>query len=77
MKQRILVVIPAYNEEKAIASILEHLRRVAPEFDRVVVNEDLPDAAAVGFWLIERYSAVELVSELRRGGIIRTRGPPP
>jgi glycosyltransferase involved in cell wall biosynthesis len=44
VKQRVLVVIPAYNEEKTIAFVLEHLRRVAPEFDRVVVNDGSKDA---------------------------------
>jgi len=43
VKQRVLVVIPAYNEEKAIASVLAHLKRVAPEFDRVVVNDGSED----------------------------------
>jgi glycosyltransferase involved in cell wall biosynthesis len=43
-KQRVLVVIPAYNEEKTIMPVLEHLRRVAPEFDRVVVNDGSKDA---------------------------------
>jgi glycosyltransferase involved in cell wall biosynthesis len=44
VKQRVLVVIPAHNEENTIASVLEHLRRVAPEFDRVVVNDGSKDA---------------------------------
>lgn len=53
VKQRVLVVIPAYNEEQTIGSVLDHLRRVAPEFDRVVVNDGSKDAtgkivAAVG-----------------------------
>jgi glycosyltransferase involved in cell wall biosynthesis len=44
VKQRVLVVIPAYNEEKTIASVLKRIRRVAPEFDRVVVNDGSKDA---------------------------------
>jgi glycosyltransferase involved in cell wall biosynthesis len=44
VKQRVLVVMPAYNEEKTIASVLERLRRAAPEFDRVVVNDGSKDA---------------------------------
>jgi glycosyltransferase involved in cell wall biosynthesis len=44
VKQRILVIIPAYNEEKTIAAVLESLRQVAPEFDRVVVNDGSKDA---------------------------------
>ncbi|MFO7964784.1 MAG: glycosyltransferase family 2 protein [Desulfobacterales bacterium] len=43
MNQRILVVIPAFNEEKTIASIIGGLRDAAPDFDRVVVNDGSKD----------------------------------
>jgi glycosyltransferase involved in cell wall biosynthesis len=43
MKERVLVVIPAYNEEKTIVPVLEHLRRAAPQYDRVVVNDGSKD----------------------------------
>ena len=44
MPPRVLVVIPAYNEEKTIAQVLDGLRRVVPEYDRVVVNDGSHDA---------------------------------
>ncbi len=44
MNRRVLVVIPAYNEEKTISSVLGRLRRVAPEYDRVIVNDGSTDA---------------------------------
>jgi len=44
MSQQVLIVIPAYNEEQTIANILMRLRRAAPEFDRVVVNDGSTDA---------------------------------
>lgn len=44
VSQRVLVVIPAYNEEKTIVSVLERLRQAVPEFDRVVVNDGSKDA---------------------------------
>lgn len=44
VKQHVLVVIPAYNEEKSISSVLEHVKRVAPEFDRIVVNDGSRDS---------------------------------
>ncbi|MHC4476804.1 MAG: glycosyltransferase family 2 protein [Planctomycetota bacterium] len=46
MGPRILVVIPAYNEENNIASVLKALRREAPDFDRVVVNDGSIDATS-------------------------------
>lgn len=44
MKHRVLVVIPAFNEEKTIARVLLDLRQAAPQFDRVVVNDGSKDA---------------------------------
>lgn len=44
MEQRTLVVIPAYNEEKTIASVIYGLRQFAPEFDRIVVNDGAKDS---------------------------------
>jgi glycosyltransferase involved in cell wall biosynthesis len=41
---RVLVIIPAYNEEGAIAKVLMGLRRSVPDFDRVVVNDGSKDA---------------------------------
>lgn len=46
MADRILVVIPAHNEEQAIAGVIERLRQVVPEFDRVVVNDGSTDNTA-------------------------------
>lgn len=43
MSLRVLIVIPAYNEEKTIAAVIAGLRRAAPEYDRVVVNDGAKD----------------------------------
>lgn len=43
MKSKVLIVIPAYNEEMSIASVLTGLRHYAPEFDRLVVNDGSQD----------------------------------
>jgi glycosyltransferase involved in cell wall biosynthesis len=43
MDPRVLIVIPAYNEEKAIAAVIEGLRQAAPTCDRVVVNDGAKD----------------------------------
>lgn len=43
---KILIGIPAYNEEATIASVLEHTRRVVPEHDIVVVNDGSGDKTA-------------------------------
>jgi glycosyltransferase involved in cell wall biosynthesis len=43
MQPRVLIVIPAFNEEKAIASVVRELRQAAPHFDRVIVNDGSSD----------------------------------
>jgi glycosyltransferase involved in cell wall biosynthesis len=41
---RVLVVIPAYNEEGAIAGVIHRLREAVPGYGRVVVNDGSSDA---------------------------------
>lgn len=43
MAVRVLVVIPAHNEEQAIAGVIARLRQAAPEYDRVIVNDGSSD----------------------------------
>ncbi len=43
MNPRVLIVIPAYNEEKTITAVIEGLRRAVPDYDRVVVNDGARD----------------------------------
>jgi glycosyltransferase involved in cell wall biosynthesis len=43
MEPRVLVVIPAFNEEATIAEILLGLQEFAPEFDRLVINDGSKD----------------------------------
>jgi glycosyltransferase involved in cell wall biosynthesis len=44
MKARVLIVIPVYNEENTIAKVIYGLRRAAPDYDRVIVNDGAKDA---------------------------------
>jgi glycosyltransferase involved in cell wall biosynthesis len=46
MGDRVLIVIPAHNEEKTIAAVIAGLRQDAPDFDRIVVNDGSSDATA-------------------------------
>jgi hypothetical protein len=44
MGRGVLIVIPAYNEAETITSVIRELRQIAPEFDRVIVNDCSSDA---------------------------------
>jgi len=46
MAAKVLVLIPAHNEEKTIAEVLEALRLAAPDHDRMVVNDGSTDKTA-------------------------------
>jgi len=43
---KVLLVIPAYNEEKNIEKVVDHLVRDFPELDYVVVNDGSRDRTA-------------------------------
>lgn len=43
---KVLLVIPAYNEEQNIGKVVEHLEREFPELDYVVVNDGSRDRTA-------------------------------
>ncbi|MGH2536483.1 MAG: glycosyltransferase family 2 protein [Candidatus Promineifilaceae bacterium] len=40
---RVLVIIPAFNEEQSVGQVLLQLRQAAPTFDRLVVNDGSQD----------------------------------
>lgn len=42
-RPRVLVAIPAYNEEECIASTVNELRNVAPQYDFIVINDGSKD----------------------------------
>ena len=43
---KVLLVIPAYNEEKNIERVVERLIRECPQFDYLVVNDGSKDGTA-------------------------------
>jgi glycosyltransferase involved in cell wall biosynthesis len=44
LSNRILVAIPAYNEDETISAIVQRVRQSLPEFDLLVVNDGSKDA---------------------------------
>ncbi len=41
--EKVLIVIPAYNEEATIAAVILKLRQIVPQYDRVIVNDGSTD----------------------------------
>lgn len=69
--RRVLIIVPAYNEEAALRLTLPELREVAPQFDVVVVNDGSTDATAD----IARslgYPVLDLCFNVGIGGAVQT-----
>lgn len=43
MHNKVLIVIPAHNEEATITAVITKLRQIVPEYDRVIVNDGSKD----------------------------------
>ena len=54
-----LVIIPAYNEEETIASVIDSLHRAVPSYDILVIDDGSRDATAK---IVRGLDDVELVS---------------
>ncbi len=68
---RVLVVIPAHNEQASLAATLAELHRVAPDVDRLVVDDGSQDGTA----RVARASGVRVVRHpvnLGVGGALQT-----
>ncbi len=71
MAKKILIIVPAYNEEKSLASVLNSIKEEAPYADIVVINDGSRDATAD----VARASGVNVVSvpyNLGIGGAVQT-----
>ena len=44
--ERVLIIVPAHNEAEALPDVLDQLRRHAPAYDVVVINDGSTDATA-------------------------------
>ena len=41
-----LIIIPAYNESESIEYTIEHIKKEAPDFDYVIINDCSSDNTA-------------------------------
>lgn len=41
--QRVLVIIPAYNEAENIVHVVKHMMDTAPQYDYLVINDGSTD----------------------------------
>lgn len=68
---RVLIIIPSYNEEKNICSVVENLRQNYPQYDYVVVNDCSTDRT-VEVCQENDYQYISLCTNLGIGGGVQT-----
>ena len=70
-KPRIILLIPAYNEEKCIVSTVENLRKNYPQYDFIIINDGSTDTTEE---IIREhcYPYLSLCTNLGIGGAMQT-----
>jgi glycosyltransferase involved in cell wall biosynthesis len=69
--ERVLIIIPTYNEEQTIGTVIANLRRLVPEYDLLVVNDGSRDKTGQ---IVESLGEkqLKLVSNLGYGPSLQT-----
>ncbi len=70
-KQKKLVIIPAYNEESSILAQAEEVRKKAPDFDAIVINDASSDKTA-DLCRAHKIPCLDLPVNLGIGGAMQT-----
>jgi len=68
----LLVIVPAYNEEKAVAGVIEDLRSLELSLDILVVNDGSKDATSAQARATGQARVVDLPKNLGIGGAVQT-----
>lgn len=71
MKERVLLIIPAYNEEKNIESVVDNLIENYPQYDYLVINDCSTDCTKE---ILENnnYNYISLLTNLGIGGGVQS-----
>ncbi len=60
--RRVLIVVPAYNEENTIGNVVERLQELLPDFDLLVINDGSKDTTG------EILQSIGVVTATRQSG---------
>lgn len=72
MRERILIIIPAYNEEKNIANVIQSLVDASPIYEPLVINDGSKDNTQHEAEASGVATVVQLPSNLGIGGAVQT-----
>lgn len=68
---KVLIIIPAYNEEKSLERVIEHLKAVCPQYDYIIVNDGSTDSTKE-ICRRNRYHVINLPKNQGLTGAIQT-----
>lgn len=71
MKERVLFIIPAYNEENAIVKTVENIRSYNPDWDVIVINDGSTDQTEY-LCKKNKIPVISLIMNLGIGGAVQT-----
>lgn len=71
MNKRVLIIIPAYNEEKSIKTVVDNITNNYPQYDYIVINDGSKDNTA-RICKENGYSYLDLPINLGIGGAVQT-----
>ncbi|TCZ76100.1 glycosyltransferase family 2 protein [Paenibacillus albiflavus] len=69
---KVLIIIPAYNEEASIANVIQAIRTKAPEVDIVVINDGSKDNTAAVAKATKQAHVITLPLNVGIGGAMQT-----
>lgn len=72
MENRILIVVPAYNEENNILSVIRDIQTSIPEMDILVINDGSMDHTSQQARLASGVRVIDLPYNLGIGGAVQT-----
>lgn len=72
MKSKVLIVVPAFNEEETIESVLKDLQSECPDYDILVVNDSSKDNTAEIAKKTNLAQVIDLPVNLGIGGAVQT-----
>jgi glycosyltransferase involved in cell wall biosynthesis len=72
LQGKVLIVVPAYNEQNNILKVIGDIQENIPEFDILVVNDCSLDGTSATARMAERVRVVDLPYNLGIGGAVQT-----
>lgn len=72
MRERILIIIPAYNEEKNIRNVIQSLKSANPDYECLVINDGSKDDTQREAEASGLATVIQLPANLGIGGAVQT-----